>query len=141
MFILKSEVEFDMAHYLKGYEGKCKNIHGHRYRLVAKFKSPKLKEEGQTRGMVEDFSVLKKALKEISDYFDHKLMIEDTGKQKETELIKALYDFDVVQVPYRPTAEEMARHIYQMLKEQALPIWEVELFETPTNSCIYREED
>ena len=46
MFTLKSEIQFDMAHYLSGYEGKCNNIHGHRYRLVVKVSSETLHEEG-----------------------------------------------------------------------------------------------
>ena len=47
MFTLKSEIQFDTAHYLSGYQGKCKNIHGHRYRLVVKVSSQDLHETGR----------------------------------------------------------------------------------------------
>ena len=77
MFKIKSEVQFDMAHYLSDYNGKCANIHGHRYKLIAKLASKELHSEGQLRGMVDDFSNFKAVLKDISDIFDHKLILED----------------------------------------------------------------
>lgn len=141
MFILKSEVQFDMAHYLSGYEGKCANIHGHRYRLVAKLASDSLHETGQLRGMVDDFGNFKAALKEIADSFDHKLLLEDNeeGRKVANQLATLPNDFQVVFLPFRTTAEEMSRYIFNKLKDKGLPVDEVELFETPTNSCIYRE--
>jgi 6-pyruvoyltetrahydropterin/6-carboxytetrahydropterin synthase len=142
MFKIKSEVQFDMAHYLSGYNGKCSNIHGHRYKLIAQLKSETLHTEGQLRGMVDDFSNFKNALKKISIMFDHKLIIEDN--EEGIELAKKLRelpnDFDIEFVNYRPTAEEMSRDIFNKLKAWGLPIYEVELFETPNNSCIYTED-
>lgn len=138
MFKIRSETEFDMAHYLDGYQGKCANIHGHRYRLVATFSSSNLHSDGQLRDMVEDFTVIKKALKEIGESFDHKLVIEDNEEGKRVS--RELSQYAVVLVPYRPTAERMAQDIYRRLAAQGLPVSEVELFETPTNSCIYSEE-
>lgn len=143
MFILKSEIEFDAAHYLSGYEGKCANIHGHRYRLVVKVKNVELKKIGPSRGMVEDFSFIKKILKEVQNIFDHKLIVEkdEIGSDLINRLEGSMQKFEYVLVPYRPTAEEMSRHIFNIIKEKNINIYEVELFETPTNSCIYREED
>ena len=142
MFIIKSEVQFDMAHYLSGYKGKCSNIHGHRYKLIAMLKSETLIEEGQLRGMVDDFSNFKDALKEIADIFDHKLVIEDNeeGKSLAKKLEELPNDFDIYFVNYRPTAEEMSRDIFNRLKINGLAVCEVELFETPNNSCIYTED-
>ena len=141
MFTLKSEIQFDMAHYLSGYEGKCNNIHGHRYRLVVKVSSETLHEEGQLRGMVTDFSNVKAVLKEIHDLFDHKLVIEDNeeGRRVVNKLNESGKLFDIFMVPYRPTAEEMSRHIYHEIKKRGVPVTEVELYETATNSCTYRE--
>lgn len=141
MFIVKSEIQFDMAHYLSGYEGKCSNIHGHRYRLIVEVAKETLHTEGQLRGMVDDFGNIKSILKEIADYFDHKLVLEDND---EGRALGAKYEelntgFDLRYVPYRTTAEEMARHCYQMIRDKGLNVAQVELFETPTNSCIYRE--
>ena len=142
MFIIKSEVQFDMAHYLSGYNGKCSNIHGHRYKLIAKLKAETLHEEGQLRGMVDDFSNFKDALKEIGDIFDHKLIIEDNeeGKDLANKLEELTNNFNIYFVNYRPTAEEMSRDIFNRLKAKGLSVSEVELFETPNNSCIYTED-
>ena len=142
MFKIKSEVQFDMAHYLSGYVGKCSNIHGHRYRLIAKLEAEKLHEDGQLRGMVDDFSNFKGALKEMEDTFDHKLIIENNkeGQELAKKLQEMPNDFAIYFVPYRPTAEEMSRDIFNRLKAKGLPICEVELFETPNNSCIYTED-
>ena len=73
MYYLQTKASFDAAHFLWKYEGKCKNIHGHRWNVVAKIKSQELEQEGQTRGMVVDFGNLKKDLKKLCDSFDHKL--------------------------------------------------------------------
>lgn len=142
MFKIKSEVQFDMAHYLSGYEGKCSNIHGHRYKLIAKLKSETLHTEGQLRGMVDDFSNFKDALKSIADIFDHKLIIEDNeeGRILVNKLKEIPNDFNIHMVNYRPTAEEMSRDIFNRLKNSGFKVYEVELFETPNNSCIYTEE-
>ena len=59
MYYLQTKASFDAAHFLWKYEGKCRNIHGHRWNIVAKIKSQKLEQEGQTRGMVVDFGNLR----------------------------------------------------------------------------------
>lgn len=143
MFILKSEIEFDSAHFLSGYEGKCANIHGHRYRLIVKIKGDKLKTSGNDRAMVEDFGFIKSALREIHDLFDHKIIIEDDeiGKDLINKLKTVPQEFKYELVQYRPTVEEMSRNIFSIIKGKGINIYEVELFETPTNSCIYREDD
>ena len=106
MFILKNEIQFDTAHYLSGYEGKCSNIHGHRYRLVVELASETLHESGQQRGMVADFSEVKNLLKTIADQYDHKLLIEDNedGRTVVAQLAQLPNQFAVEMVPYRPTA-------------------------------------
>ncbi len=59
MYFLRTEDSFDAAHFLKGYEGKCSNIHGHRWKVIVEVKGEDLKQEGPKRGMVVDFSDLK----------------------------------------------------------------------------------
>lgn len=142
MFTLKSEIGMDIAHYLVGYDGKCKNIHGHRYRLIVKVSSQELQEQGQLRGMVDDFGNIKEALKKISDQFDHKLLLENNehGRIIAEFFKENEFDFDVVLVPYRTTVEEMSRDIYRKIKSYGVNVTEVEMYETPTNSCIYTEK-
>ena len=141
MFILKNEIQFDTAHYLSGYEGKCSNIHGHRYRLVVELASDTLRPSGQCRGMVADFGDVKKAMQTIADQYDHKLLIEDNedGRTVAEALSQVPNQFAIVMVPYRPTAEEMSRDIYHQMKNAGYPVHSVELYETPTNSCKYYE--
>lgn len=92
--------------------------------------------------MVEDFSIIKGVLKDIGDTFDHKLMIEDNeeGNALAKKLAELPNSYAIVLVNYRPTAEEMSRDIFYQLKSKGLPVCEVELFETPNNSCIYTED-
>ena len=142
MFKVKSQIEFDMAHYLSGYNGKCSNLHGHRYKLIVSIKSETLHQEGQLRGMLDDFGNIKEKLKEIEDLFDHKLVIEsnEEGLLIAEKLKELPNSFDVLLVPYRLTSEEMSRDIFHKLKAMGLDVCEVELFETPTNSCTYTED-
>ncbi len=139
MYILKTQHEFDAAHFLKGYDGKCSNIHGHRWKVVAEVGSETLKTEGNTRGMVVDFSELKHDLKEMVDYFDHKLIIEE-GSLKEST-IKALLDeeFVLISLPIRPTAENFSRYFYEELKKKGYLVVAVTVYETPKNCATYRE--
>ena len=92
MYYLQTKASFDAAHFLWKYEGKCRNIHGHRWNVVAKIKSQELEQEGQTRGMVVDFGNLKKDLKKLCDSFDHSLIYE-TGSLK-AETVAALQNED-----------------------------------------------
>jgi 6-pyruvoyltetrahydropterin/6-carboxytetrahydropterin synthase len=141
MFTLKSEIGMDIAHYLIGYDGKCKNIHGHRYRLIVKVSAEELHQDGQLRGMVDDFGNIKAVLKKISDQFDHKLLLEDTeeGRKMADFFKENAFDFDVIMVPYRTTVEEMSRDIFRKIRNYGVNVTEVEMYETPTNSCIYSE--
>ena len=60
MYQLTTEHSFDSAHFLAGYEGKCSNLHGHRWRIVMEAKAETLHEDGQLRGMVMDFGDTKR---------------------------------------------------------------------------------
>ena len=68
MYYLTVENSFDSAHFLHGYEGKCSNLHGHRWRVVVDVACEELIVEGQQRGMCVDFGDLKKDVKEITDF-------------------------------------------------------------------------
>ena len=75
MFYLKTEENFDSAHFLKDYEGKCSNIHGHRWRVVVEIKGESLSEDKQKRGMLVDFGELKHYVKEMCDSMIKKLEV------------------------------------------------------------------
>ena len=125
MYYLKTESSFDSAHFLKGYNGKCRNLHGHRWRVVVEIAADQLKDEGQTRGMLVDFSDLKNALEDICDDFDHSLIYEKGSR--------------MIEVGFRPTAEHFSKYFYELMSEKGFPIHRVEVYETPNNLAAYEE--
>ncbi len=140
MFIIQTESAFDAAHFLKDYQGKCRNIHGHRWKIIVSIASDHLESEGENRSMVRDFSDVKNTLKQAVDEFDHSLIIEE-GSLKEATLRALLdEDFRICQVPFRPTAEEFARFFYEVLSRRSFPVYEVQVYETPGNCATYRKE-
>ena len=137
MFILESSADFDSAHFLAGYEGKCSNIHGHRWHIVAQI-SGEVQESGQERGMVTDFGTFKADLRAIADSMDHVLIYEKGSLKDKT--LEALHEecFRLYEVPFRPTAENLSLYIYEMLCEKAYSPVSVKVYETPTNCAEYR---
>lgn len=140
MYYLKSEQSFDSAHFLADYNGKCRNLHGHRWRVVIEIKSPSLETKGQLSGMVVDFSELKKDIKEETDYFDHALIVEK-GTLKKAAL-EALNEggFRFIEVDFRPTAEEFSRYFYKKMTEKGYTVARASVYETPDNCASYEED-
>jgi 6-pyruvoyltetrahydropterin/6-carboxytetrahydropterin synthase len=139
MYTLRVEQSFDSAHFLAGYKGKCGNIHGHRWRVEVEVSADTLIELGEHAGMVVDFSILKSALRELVDPFDHVLIIE-TGTMRVATLEQLQQDgFAINFVDFRPTAENFAAYFYRQLKKAQFAVRKVIVYETPTNSAIYEE--
>jgi 6-pyruvoyltetrahydropterin/6-carboxytetrahydropterin synthase len=112
--------EFDSAHKLRGYKGKCKNLHGHTWRFQIYF----LCEEVDRIGISVDFKDAKKWVRDIANVFDHKSLNNVFKKEN-------------------PTAEVISRRIFLMAQKKARPFAQVEkvaLWETP-NNCIEYFED
>lgn len=139
MYQLTIEQSFDSAHFLSGYIGKCGNLHGHRWRVLLQVESEELKEDVQQRGMCVDFSILKEELKEIVDRYDHMLLIEKDSLRKKTMEAFAEEGFPVVELSFRPTAENFAKHFYDLFKEKGYGVAMVQVYETPNNCASYRE--
>lgn len=140
MYYLTSEASFDGAHFLSGYDGKCSNLHGHRWRVILKIKSENLIPDGQQRGMVIDFGDVKKALKTETDFFDHTFIYEK-GSLKDTT-IAALNDenFLMREVEFRPTAENFTRYFYNLFTDKyGFDVDEVTVYETPNNLASYKQ--
>ena len=137
MYILKTAAAFDSAHFLSGYNGKCANLHGHHWVIEVEAGADALQESGEKRGMIIDFGDLKKAVRTLADAYDHALIYE-AGSLKAATLA-ALRDegFRMIEVPYRPTAENFAKAFYEMLAADGLPVLRVTVYETPDNSARY----
>ena len=139
MYYIRSECSFDSAHFLKGYEGKCSNIHGHRWTVEVTVSGP-LRTEGQERGMLLDFGILKKAVRSAADRFDHALIYErDSLREKTLEALRE-ENFRLIEVPFRPTAENFARFFAEDLTAIGLPVRAVTVWETPDNCAVYGVE-
>jgi 6-pyruvoyltetrahydropterin/6-carboxytetrahydropterin synthase len=97
-----------MAHALLGYDGLCKNIHGHSYTLIVTVKGKPIKDENSPKnGMLIDFGDLKKLIKEnIINEYDHALVLNEKSPATLIEELKKHFD-KVVLTPYQPTTENM----------------------------------
>lgn len=137
MYQLTTEHSFDSAHFLAGYNGKCGNLHGHRWRVLLTVQSETLREDRQQKGMCVDFAELKKDLRTELDALDHVLIIEQGSLREST--MKALQEekFQVDEMPFRPTAENFARYFYELFTLKGYPVAKVEVYETPNNSAVY----
>lgn len=106
---ITKQFSFETGHALYGYDGKCRNVHGHSYKLsVTVIGSPITDPNDVKLGMVIDFGDLKKIVKEdIVDVFDHATVFNQNTPHK--ELAKELSDrgHHVILVDYQPTSENM----------------------------------
>ena len=139
MYTLKTEQSFDSAHFLADYVGKCRNIHGHRWRVIIEIQGDALLTSGEKRGMLVDFGDLKNDLKKLADELDHSLIIE-SGSLKDATM-EALRDeeFRIVEFPFRPTAENFAKYFYDRMSGLGYRVREVVVYETPNNCASYSE--
>ena len=141
------EYTFDCAHMLSGHKGECKNLHGHTYLLQGGVSSKQgVLKEGPSKGMVLDFKDLKIAVKErIVDKFDHAYVMWSRGSAVEREIGRVLKSNDrkVVEVPYRPTAENMAVAFFNELSEEmhkhGVEVTLVRVWETKTSYAEVRK--
>ncbi|MFB0924437.1 MAG: 6-carboxytetrahydropterin synthase [Vicingaceae bacterium] len=132
---ITKEFQFEMAHALLGYDGPCKNIHGHSYKLDVTVKgNVKEQTSDSDEGMVVDFGIIKKLVKElIVDEYDHSLVLNDKMK-----IDKAQFEFmnKLILVPYQPTCELLLVHFAKMIKDNLpsnIELHSLMLRETPTS--------
>ena len=140
MYGLKTEVYFDSAHFLADYYGKCENLHGHRWKVVVYLSQEELQEEGTMRDMVLDFGVFKKEARALADELDHTFLVEEGTLKPET--MRCLEDegFKLTILPFRTTAENLARYFADRLIEKGLPVSQIDCLETPMNCATYYVE-
>ena len=129
MHLTTSESSFDAAHFLTNYEGKCKNIHGHRWRVVVTIKGE------LTNGMLVDFGDFKKDIKDLCDYFDHSFIVEKGSLDKKLfDLLNKQFVLRVVE--FRTTAENFSKYIFEEMSKK-YSVKEVCVYETPNNCARY----
>lgn len=132
MYQVTREIDFCYGHRLLNYEGKCRHLHGHNGRAVITIESPSLDE----RGMVLDFSDIKQVVSLwIDENLDHRMILhrDDPAVAALRELGEPLYLIDV-----NPTAENIAKLIFDVTAEHGFPVVETCLWETPRCFATYR---
>jgi 6-pyruvoyltetrahydropterin/6-carboxytetrahydropterin synthase len=122
MYQVSVEGHFDAAHYLRGYGGKCENVHGHSFKVVVNLKASKLNETG----LAYDFVELKRHLGEVLARFDHTSLND-------------VPPFDKI----NPSSENIAVTIFDQLKgcfSGGISLSSVEVWESPQSRVVYRPE-
>jgi len=137
------EFRFEGAHALTDYDGKCRHIHGHSYRLFVTLKgSPKEELNNPKSGMVLDFSELKALVnKYIIEPFDHALILRNDAVLA-TEIAKAYSN--VVITEFQPTCENMAIYFAETIKTKLpehLSLSSIKLYETPSSFVEWIADD
>ena len=143
---ITKQFSFETGHALYGYDGKCKNVHGHSYKLSVTVIGRPIKDNQNVKfGMVIDFSDLKKIVKgEIVDVFDHATVFNKNTPH--VELAKELEDrgHNVLLVDYQPTSEMMvidfAAKIRKHLPEN-IQLHSLKLQETDTSFAEWYATD
>lgn len=142
---LTKEFSFEAAHALGGYDGPCREIHGHSYRLFVTVKgSPSTDEEDPKQGMVLDFGLLKRIVgEEIVSRFDHALVLR-SNVDAELRCVLGERFGNVVTVDYQPTCEHMladfARRLIRRLPA-GVTLHALRLHETATSYAEWFAED
>ena len=143
---ITKQFSFETGHALYGYDGKCKNVHGHSYKLsVTVIGKPIDNTSNVKHGMVIDFSDLKKIVKnEIVDVFDHATVFNKNTPH--VELAKELEDrgHNVLLVDYQPTSEMMVIDFAEKIKKhlpQHITLHSLKLQETETSFAEWYSTD
>ncbi len=120
---ITKQFSFETGHALYGYDGKCKNVHGHSYKLsVTVIGKPIVDRSNVKFGMVIDFTDLKKIVKEeIVDQFDHATVFNETTPHIELAKELKTRGHHVILVDYQPTSENMVIDFAQRIKNR-LPV-------------------
>ena len=118
MFELKAEMYFSAAHHLLNYNGACENMHGHNWLVEAYVTGTEL----DNSNILVDYKVIKKNLKEVLDYLDHK----DINELSEFKGIS-------------PSSEILSKFIYEKMKAKIPQISKISVWETSTSCASYYE--
>lgn len=143
---LTREFEFEMAHNLRGYQGLCRHIHGHSYKLfVTVAGEPSQDENSPFRGMVMDFGELKKIVNSlIVNKYDHALLMLDCPEYRAlVSQMKQEWD-NILLTEYQPTCENMVIHFANILQKELpkqVKLVSLKLYETARSSAEWRIED
>jgi 6-pyruvoyltetrahydropterin/6-carboxytetrahydropterin synthase len=131
MYRVSKEIHFCYGHRLLDYNGKCAHPHGHNGKIVIELETPSLDK----RGMVVDFTDLKEIVQKwVDQELDHRMIL-----RKDDALVAILRQLNepVFLMDQNPTAENLAKLIYDFAKSKKLPIHQVTFWETASSNASY----
>jgi 6-pyruvoyltetrahydropterin/6-carboxytetrahydropterin synthase len=132
MFQVTKEIRFCYGHRLLNYQGKCRYLHGHNGRAVITLEAPAL----DALGMVMDFSHIKRVIGGwIDDHLDHRMIL---CKDDPALAILKQQGEPVFVIDDNPTAENIAKIIYDFVVREGFPVTEVTLWETDDSYAVVR---
>lgn len=142
---ITKEFNFEMAHALYGYDGPCKNIHGHSYQLSVTIIGKPVEEKKSPKfGMVLDFSDLKKLVgKHIIKPLDHSLVLNKNTPHKVMAKKASLFE-NIILINYQPTCENLLIDFVQRIRihlPKNIHLHHLKLRETPTSFAEWYAED
>jgi 6-pyruvoyltetrahydropterin/6-carboxytetrahydropterin synthase len=134
-----------MAHALLNYDGPCRNIHGHSYKLYVTVRGKVNDDTSNSKlGMVMDFSDLKEIVKKhIIDYYDHSVIISSAAGKPEITRVKEMFDKFYI-VDYQPTCENLVINIAHLIRKQLpvhISLYSLKLCETATSFAEWFASD
>ncbi len=140
---ITKEFSFEMAHALRNYDGPCRNIHGHSYKLfVTIIGKPKHDDADPKNGMLMDFGALKKLVtKEIVDKYDHSVVIYKNDERLSE--MQQLFENIIVE-DHQPTCENLVSDIASIINKQLpenLSVFSIKLYETATSYAEWYASD
>jgi 6-pyruvoyltetrahydropterin/6-carboxytetrahydropterin synthase len=142
---ISKEVSFDAGHRVPGHDGPCRNPHGHHYTVVVEVSADEvIQTPGDPQeGMVLDFAFLKEALvMHVHRIFDHGFIVYARDSVMLDALNNGVESWKVIRLPYVPTAENIARWVYEQLEllvaNCGASLTRVDVWETPTSIASYK---
>ena len=131
MYKVSKEIHFCYGHRLLDYDGKCAHPHGHNGKIEIELAAQTLDE----RGMVYDFGDIKNIIQKwVDEELDHRMILKK--RDPLVEVLKKLNE-PYFEMQENPTAENLAKLIFDYAKSKKLPISKVTFWETPTSTATY----
>ncbi|MCF8359052.1 MAG: 6-carboxytetrahydropterin synthase [Prolixibacteraceae bacterium] len=137
--------DFEMAHALWNYDGICKNIHGHSYKLYVTVQGEPINDpDNKKNGMVIDFGDLKRIVKSnIVDVYDHTLVVSNLAPHEKLLGLGQMYERHHV-VDFQPTCENLVLHFVGIIKPllpEGIVLKNLKLYETANSSAEWDADD
>lgn len=139
------EFSFEMAHALWNYDGPCRNVHGHSYKLYVTLSGTPLDEPGNPKnGMVIDFTDIRDIIgKEIVDVFDHSVVISGDYEKEKLKALKDMFGNFLI-VSYQPTCENLVTDFAERIRKKLptnVTLHSLKLYETATSNAEWFASD